>query len=80
MLTVVLKIYFYLSIVFFLIRFHLNGQKIKLKMKQKKLIGPCQLTSFKVFYRFQGTIRKHPGHMVPQRPLWPYGGNDIGKL
>ena len=37
----------------FLIRFHLNGQKIKLKMKQKKLIGPCQLTSLKVFIDFK---------------------------
>ena len=64
----------------FLIRFHLNGQKIKLKMKQKKLIGPCQLTRLKIFIDFKersesirtyGSSKNFLGHMDV---------NDIGKL
>ena len=67
-----------LSIV--LIRFHLNGQKIKLKMKQKKLIGPCQLTRLKIFIDFKErseSIRTYG----PSKTIFDHmDANDIGKL
>lgn len=68
-----------LSIV--LIRFHLNGQKIKLKMKQKKLIGPCQLTRLKIFIDFKErseSIRTYGSSKTIF--LDHMDGNDIGKL